>query len=112
MLHIRGGFFTSYAADLIVPAWLYAALRGLHSSRGRTKFLQRTLGRSPELAAVSLFIASALTEVSQVFWPDGLFSGRFDPLDLLMYASGLAVVYTADKVADPQRYFGKGAVSK
>jgi hypothetical protein len=42
MLRLRGGFVTNHMADLVVPAWLY-------------------------VAAGSLFVASALTEVSQFY---------------------------------------------
>jgi hypothetical protein len=97
MLRVHGGFFTNHAADLVVPAWLYIATRGLHSPRGRETLIQRIIGRTPEFAALSLFFASALTEFSQLFWPHGIFSGRFDPFDMVAYASGLAVCYAADK---------------
>ena len=97
MLHVRGGFLTNHTADLVVPAWMYLTFRGLYSRNGRHTLVQRTLGRTPELAAVSLFVASALTEVSQFYWPRGFFSGRFDVLDLLAYAVGLAVCYVVDK---------------
>ena len=99
MLRVRGGFFTNHAADLVVPAWLYIAFRGLVSVHGRTTLIQRTLGRTPETAALSLFVASTLTEVSQRFWPHGILSGRFDPLDLLAYAIGLGACYGAEKWA-------------
>jgi hypothetical protein len=99
MLHVRGGFLTNHAADLVVPAWLYVASRGLHSPRGRETLLQRTIGRTPEIAALSLFTASTLTEVSQRYWPHGAFPGRFDPLDVLAYGCGLAACYVADKVS-------------
>lgn len=99
MLHVRGGFLTNHLADLVVPAWLYIASRGLHSARGRVTLIQRTIGRTPETAALSLFAASALTEISQRYWPHGLFPGRFDILDVLAYASALAVCYVADKVS-------------
>ena len=98
MLHIRAGFFTNHAADLVVPAWLYVASRGLQSSRGKETLIQRTIGRSPEVAALSLFIASVLTEISQLLWPRGIFRGRYDPLDIVAYASGLALCYAADKI--------------
>lgn len=97
MLHVRAGFLTNHAADLVVPTWLYVAFRGLHSSQGRQTAMQRTFGRTPERAALALFLASTLTEVSQYYWPHGLFSGRFDPLDVLSYAIGLAACYVADK---------------
>jgi hypothetical protein len=98
MLHLRAGFLTNHAADLVVPAWLYIVIRGLHSSRGRVTTVQRTLGRTPEIAALSLFIGSALTEVSQRYWPHGLFAGRFDMNDILAYACGLAACYVADRM--------------
>ncbi|MEO5815622.1 MAG: hypothetical protein ABIT20_10120 [Gemmatimonadaceae bacterium] len=98
MLRVRGGFLTNHTADLVVPAWLYVAARGLYSSHGRTTLVQRTIGATPEIAAVTLFVASALTEVSQYFWPTGIFRGRFDPLDILAYACGLVACYAADKL--------------
>jgi hypothetical protein len=97
MLHVRGGFLTNHAADLVVPAWLYVAFRGLYSEHGRRTLLQRVFGRTPEVAALSLFVASALTEISQFYWPRGLFSGRFDTWDIFAYAFGLAACYVADK---------------
>lgn len=97
MLHVRGGFLTNHAADLVVPAWLYVASRGLHARNGRQTFVQRTLGQTPERAAIVLFLASTLTEVSQFYWPRGLFPGRFDALDVLAYAVGLAIGYVMDK---------------
>jgi hypothetical protein len=99
MLHVRAGFLTNHAADLIVPAWLYVVFRGLHRPPGHANVYHRTLGRTPELAAASLFVASTLTELSQVYWPRGMFAGRFDPLDILAYGCGLAVCYVVDKVS-------------
>jgi hypothetical protein len=61
MLHVHGAFLTNHAADVCVPAWLYVASRGLHSTHGRTTLVQRTIGRTPEVAALSLFAASAIT---------------------------------------------------
>ena len=78
MLHVRGGFFTNHAADVVVPAWLYVAARGLHSAHGPRTFIQRIIGQTPEFAALSLFAASAVTEASQLYWPRGVFPGRFD----------------------------------
>ena len=97
MLRLRGGFLTNHAADLVVPAWMFVASRGLHSTRGRQTFIQRTLGRTPERAALVLFLASTLTEVSQYYAPRGFFPGRFDMLDILSYAAGLALCYVLDK---------------
>ena len=97
MLHVRGGFLTDHAADLIVPAWLYVTSRGLYSVHGRRTLIQRNLGRTPERAAIGLFLASTVTEVSQLHWPHGIFAGRFDALDIVAYAAGLAACYVADK---------------
>lgn len=96
MLRVRAGFWTNYAADIVVPALLYIIIRGLHSTR-RTSVLTRYLGTRPEVTALTLLVASALTEVSQFYWPKGIFAGRFDPGDILAYASGIAVCYFFDK---------------
>lgn len=101
MLRVHGGFLTNHAADLVVPAWMYVAIRGLHSVRGRSTLIQRTFGRTAEIAALSLFVASTLTEVSQYYWPHGLFPGRFDLLDIVAYGVGLAACYAADKYWSP-----------
>lgn len=97
ILHIRAGFLTNHAADLVVPAWLYVVARGLDGKARRVTLMQRTIGRSPEMAALALFVASTATEVSQRFWPHGLFAGRFDLLDILAYGAGLAAVYVAER---------------
>lgn len=97
MLHVRGGFFTNHAADIAVPAWLYVAVRGLHSAHDRKTLIQRIIGQTPEFAALSLFAASAVTEVSQLYWPHGVFPGRFDVLDLVAYAGAVAACYGVDK---------------
>ena len=96
MLRIRAGFWTNYAADIVVPAWLYISIRGLGPTR-RMNVLTRYLGARPEVTALALFTASALTEVSQFYWPQGIFSGCFDPRDLLAYAGGIGICYTFDK---------------
>ena len=97
MAHVRGGFFTSYAADLFLPPWLYIVTRRLSMPGQSSNPLLRWLGSSPELAALSIFIGSALSEVSQIFWPKGFFSGIFDPLDLVAYGVGLLTCYIVDK---------------
>lgn len=98
LLHLRAGFLTNHLADLVVPAWLYVAARGLHTTSGRSTFIQRTIGRTPELAAASLFTASALTELSQRYWPQGVFRGRFDAWDVVAYGVGLTACYVADRL--------------
>ncbi len=98
MLHVRAGFLTNHAADVVVPAWLYLAVRG-RAPGGRRGPLARSVGRSPEVAAVTLFLASTATEVSQFVWSRGLFPGTFDPLDIGAFAVGLSVCYAADRAS-------------
>lgn len=97
MLHVSAGFLTNHAADLVVPAWMYVVLRHFPGKRNFVNPLSNWLGRSPELAASSLFIASALTEFSQLVWPNGIFPGTFDSLDILAYGFGLLACYLIDK---------------
>jgi len=97
MAHVRAGFFTNYAADVVVPALLYVMTRGLAEQRNRPTLVQRWFGGTPERAAGVLFLASAVTEVSQYYWPKGVFRGHFDALDLVAYAAGLACCYVGDK---------------
>lgn len=97
MLHVRAGFFTSYAADLTVPALLYVMIRGLAEPDRAAVLLQRWFGGTPERTALVLFLASVATEISQLFWPKGFFAGRFDPLDIGAYVLGLAICYVCDK---------------
>ena len=95
ILHVRGGFFTSYLADLTVPAWLYIHLRGL---AGHHHVLHRYVGKTPEVTASVLFIATTATEFSQLWWPRGFFAGRFDVLDIAAYALGVGACYVADRL--------------
>jgi hypothetical protein len=97
MGHVRGGFLTNHLADLVVPALLYVVVRGLAEREPRQTLLRKTVGATPETAAVILFLASAATEFSQIYWPKGIFSGRFDPVDLAAYAVGLGVCYICDR---------------
>ncbi|MBI2212674.1 MAG: hypothetical protein HYU52_03435 [Acidobacteria bacterium] len=97
MAYVRAGFFTSHAADLFLPPWLYIVIRRLADPTASRISLLRWLGRSPERSALSLFVGSSLTEVSQIYWPNGPFRGVFDPLDLVAYASGLLVCYLIDR---------------
>jgi hypothetical protein len=95
--HVHAGFLTSYGADLSLPAWLYITARSLDNPQ-RHSLLKRLVGRSPEGAAMMLFVASAGTEVSQYYWPHGLFPGVFDRCDIAAYAAGILVCYVLDKV--------------
>lgn len=86
LLHVRGGFLTSHLADLTVPPLLYVISRGLAPNRRRSFVpLMQWLGRTPERAALFLFLASSATELTQVFWPRGFFAGRYDPWDIVAY---------------------------
>ena len=94
--HISAGLLTSYGADLTLPAWLYIATRSLDNPE-RNAWLTRLLGGSPGLAASTLFLASTATEVSQYVWPQGIFSGTFDLVDIAAYATGIGICYLIDK---------------
>jgi len=98
MTKVRAGFFTNYAADLALPAWLYIVARNLHEATSRS-VLSRVLGRSPEVAAGALFLASVASEVSQRVWPSGFFAGRFDAFDIVAYAAGIGICYGVDKLS-------------
>lgn len=58
MLRIRAGFWTNYAADIVVPAWLYISIRGLGPTR-RMNVLTRYLGARPEVTALAPFLLPA-----------------------------------------------------
>ncbi|MGH9815312.1 MAG: hypothetical protein ACRD6I_04465 [Candidatus Acidiferrales bacterium] len=98
---IPGGFFTSYAADVTLPAFLYIVVRGLHGP-ARRHWTTKIFGSTPELAACAIFGASALTELSQFYWPKGFFAGTFDPFDIAAYALGVGVSYSLDKSSSRQ----------
>lgn len=96
MLGIHIVFLTTQAADLSGPAILYIITR--RSWRlGNKRLLTRIIGRSPELTAGILFGACAVTEISQYFWPNGIFRGRFDPLDLGAFAVSVLACYAFEK---------------
>lgn len=100
MARVRGGFLTSHAADLATPALLYIVLRryppaGRH---GGPLSLRALFGRTPEVAALVVFLGATATELSQRFWPHGLFPGTYDPLDIAAYAVSVLVPYVADRL--------------
>ena len=97
MFHVRAGFFTNHAADLVVPAFLYVMLRGLAERDYRPTLLRRWFGGTPERAGMVLFVASAATDWCQRYWPHGVFSGRYDPLDIAAFGFGIVVCYGCDK---------------
>ena len=95
MMKRRGGWLTSYGDDVALPAWLYIVSRNLHG--GRAGMLPRLIGRTPETAFALIALACIATEISQYFWPHGVFSGTFDPLDIAAYVVGTGTPYVAEK---------------
>ncbi len=98
MLHIRGGFLTNHLADLTVPALLYVIFRRYPPNQ-RRMYMQRIFGSTPELAALVIFFGSSATEICQKFWPQGLFPGTYDPLDIAAYGAAVGFCYACDKWA-------------
>lgn len=99
MLDVAGGFLTNHLADLTVPALLYVVIRRRAGhERPSLLPLARWLGHTPERAALALFLASTATEATQIFWPAGLFAGRFDPWDIVAFGAGLLTCYGIDKL--------------
>lgn len=96
MLHVHVVFLTTHAADLSGPALLYIQTRKLWQ-QGSRRFPAGIFGRSPEIVAGSFFFASVITEISQIYYPHGIFSGRFDPLDIAAYALGIGACYIFEK---------------
>jgi hypothetical protein len=96
MTDTPAGFATNHLADVVGPAWLYIVFRGLAEPEKR-KWLGRLLGASPERAATILFVGSSATEITQIYWPSGLFAGRFDPFDIAAFAIGILPLYLVDK---------------
>lgn len=87
---------TSYGADLTQPAWLYITTLSLDNP-ARRGLIHRIFGGTPARAAASIFLGSTMTELSQYFWPHGIFAGTFDPFDILAYAVGVGVCFLFDK---------------
>ena len=96
MTETAAGFATNHLADLVGPAWLYIVFGGL-AEPGKRNRLGRFLGATPERAATILFVGSCATEIAQIYWPSGLFAGRFDRLDIAAFAIGLLPLYLVDK---------------
>ncbi len=95
---IPAGFLSNYAADIGCPALLYIYLRGLNAPR-RPSALGRYFGATPERAAFVLFGGSTLTELSQIWWPQGFFAGTYDPYDIVAYAISVGTCYLFEKVS-------------
>lgn len=97
MAKVRGGFLTSYLADLTFPPYFYIALRGKGFDRPLVIKPVRWFGQTALRTALSIFTVGAVTEISSNFWPHGPFGGTFDPLDIVAYAVGLIVCYYFDR---------------
>jgi hypothetical protein len=105
---IPAGLLSSYGADLGCPAWLYIGLRGLHGKAPNV--LGRFFAATPERAAVVVFGGSTLTELSQIWWPHGFFSGVYDPYDIVAYGIGVGVCYVLEKASLSQPRTALGPV--
>jgi hypothetical protein len=88
MFHVRGGFITSYGADVFGTAWLYAMFR-----QGTT-VLQRGRVFAPEAAAGLVFLGCAASEYGQRLH---LVPGTFDPCDLLAFGVTVLVCCGIDR---------------
>jgi hypothetical protein len=97
MLHLRVFFFTTHAADLSGPAFLYIQARRSFVT-GKARFPNKLIGRSPEFSAIIFLGGSIATEISQKYYPHGLFPGTFDPWDIAAYATGVGICYLIEKV--------------
>jgi len=106
MTGTAAGFATDHLADLVGPAWLYVVFRGL-AEPAKGSRLRQLLGASPERAAIVLFAGSTATEITQIFWPSGVFAGRFDPLDISAFALGILPLYLIDKRHEVSRTHGQ-----
>lgn len=95
-LHLYGGFFSSYAADLTNPAWVYIVFR-----RKRAKAFFAIWAKTPARAAISIFFVGALSELCQLNYPAGLWHGilrgTFDPWDITAFAVGIGCCWAAEK---------------
>jgi hypothetical protein len=96
MLRWHVPFLTTHAADIFCPAFLYIMARKL-SWREKPSIVGGALGRTPEIAAGALFLASAATEISQKYYPHGFFPGTYDPWDIGAYALGIGACYLLEK---------------
>jgi hypothetical protein len=83
---LRGTLFSSYAADLANPPWIYITFRR------RRNQLTKFFARSPASAALSIFAVGVSSEMCQKYWP-GFIHGTFDALDIAAYGFGLLLCY-------------------
>jgi hypothetical protein len=93
----RPGFWGGYVRDIVGPPVFYVFLRGLHRPMG-----PRDAGCffSASRTALMLFGACLVIEGIQYF---ELYSGYFDPYDLVAYGAGILACYTLDRVFTENR---------
>lgn len=96
MVHLHVPFLTTHAADVSGPAYLYIQFRKSWQ-QGSDRFLPRVFGRTPEITASTFFFGSVVTEISQKYYPHGIFPGRYDPWDIVAYAVGVGTFYFLEK---------------
>jgi hypothetical protein len=100
MARYNGGFLTNYLSDLTFPPYFYIHLRGLRTETRdlpNTFFFKQWFGRTPERAAISIFLVGFVTELKTMVWPEGIITGTYDPYDVVAYAVGLVICYAIDK---------------
>jgi hypothetical protein len=96
MGHVHAGFVTNYGADVVCPALLYVLVR----RRTMVPFNLLHMRPPPGAAAACILIPCFVWEVLQRYdlsgTPLAFARGHFDPLDLVAYAVGVAVVAIPD----------------
>ena len=103
--HYRGplrAFVTGYLIDLVLPFSLVLLLGvGLDRSPAlRLPALRLPALRLPALRATAVFLFGAAVEFPQ-YLGIPLFGRTFDPLDLLMYATGAIAALAFERLAFP-----------
>lgn len=92
MYRVRGGWLTSYGADVFGTAWLYAIFR-----QGRTVVQKRRPATAGTVAAL-VWTGCAASEFAQrAHWVPGV----FDPYDLLSYTVTVLACYAIDRLVIP-----------
>lgn len=102
MAKVQGGFFTNYLSDITFPPWYYIYLRGLLLNELKTHRMTKLrtwFAATPERAFISIFIVGVVAEVKTYYFPGGIISGTFDPVDILCYGLGILPFYILDKIS-------------
>ncbi len=98
-LRVSGGFLTNYCADITGPALFYIIYRERYQLKLSNNSIMRYIGATPDTCALVMFTGSTFTEISQYYWPQGIFNGYFDPLDILAFAVSVGACYALDKLS-------------